>query len=206
MYILPSFQNTNENEALDFIESVNFADVVTCFDGVMLSNKYPLFLNREQKRLFGHVGRRNPQLEHLQAGAANVLLIFSGPGAYVSPQWYASRNMVPTWNFQTLQIRGTVQVLDDSQLPETLQDLTQFHESPFGQAWTLSQLDAAPRQSMLNMLAAFAVDIEDIRFKEKLSQNRSPKDRRRVAEQLSKQGDAGSVAIARLMQKQLERS
>jgi transcriptional regulator len=58
--------------------------------------------------LRGHVARANPLWRH--AGAA-ALVVFQGPEAYVSPNWYPSKRehgkVVPTWNYTMVQARGT---------------------------------------------------------------------------------------------------
>ena len=62
MYIPEIYKNNDVSEALSFIEKNNFADLVTVLDGELLSNKAPLFLDREENVLYGHFGRTDMDL------------------------------------------------------------------------------------------------------------------------------------------------
>lgn len=45
----------------------------------------------------------------LESGdALNSMLIFNGPHAYISPSWYKTPYSVPTWNYITLHMHGTL--------------------------------------------------------------------------------------------------
>jgi transcriptional regulator len=203
MYILEAFKNSDESSALSFIEKNNFADVVTNFNNQLRSNKVPLFLDREDKVLLGHIGRANPQLEHFE-NSIEALVIFSGPHAYISPQWYLSQNMVPTWNFQTAQVRGKADIVNENKLMEILLKLSSFHESQFIDQWSPDSLDIKVKESMLKMIVGFQIKIDDIKFKEKLSQNRSMEDRKSVIASLFNQPDSTSKKVAKLMRDKLE--
>lgn len=198
MYIPKAFHNKDNNAALDFIAKHNFADIVTAVDNEILSNKIPLLLSRSENILYGHFGRGNPQLKHLE-NSSEVLMIFSGPHAYVSPQWYVSKNMVPTWNFQTVQVRGKPAIVDENKLIEILENLSRYHESVFPAPWTLDRLEPAAFQTMIKMIVGFRIEIADIQFKEKMSQNRGIEDQQQVITSLLEQADLQSKAVAAIM-------
>ena len=53
-----------------------------------------------------HVARHNP-LASLADGTASWLMAVNGADAYVSPDWYASPDQVPTWLYQAVHLTGT---------------------------------------------------------------------------------------------------
>lgn len=202
MYIPEIFNVSDRKKIAEFIVKNSFADLISCRNNVLCSNKIPLFFDKEKNLLLGHFGRTNPQLIDI-AESDEVLVVFSGLDTYVSPQWYASEDMVPTWNFQTLQVRGKARIVSDNRLIEILELLSGFHESGLERQWTMQALDEKRKVMMLQMITGFEIEIKDIKFKEKMSQNRSVEDQRSVIESLSMQGGNETTQIAELMSENL---
>ena len=202
MYIPSAYKVTDESQALRIMAQCNFADLVTYHDGCLQSNKLPLLVDAENKVLYGHMGRTNPQLTHLEHNC-ELLVIFSGPHAYVSPQWYVSDNMVPTWNFQTVQVRGKAAMVDADTLLQNLAALSDFHESGFTNSWSMDQLDPDKLTTLLNVIQGFRIEISTIECKEKMSQNRSHTDQQSIASCLQQTDDQTSRQVAEIMLKNL---
>src|SRR4051812_36029868 len=100
MYVPTAFAETDPAKLHDFIEAHSFGLLVSAPGGVPVATHLPLLLERSTGPhgcLVGHVARANPQWEGLDGKP--VLAVFSGPHAYVSPAWYESENVVPTWNY-----------------------------------------------------------------------------------------------------------
>jgi transcriptional regulator len=133
-----------------------------------------------------------------------VLAIFQGPHAYISPQWYATKQehgkVVPTWNYTIVQARGTMQVHDDAAwIRGQLQELTTQQESGFPQPWSV---DDAPRDytdKMLQALVGIEIPVRQMTGKWKVSQNQPAVNRESVVHALSAQADPQSFAMARLV-------
>lgn len=203
MYLPEVFNVIERKKIVEFIENNSFADLISCRDNVLCSNKVPLFFDKENNVLLGHFGRENPQLIDMSE-SDEVLVVFSGLDTYVSPQWYASEAMVPTWNFQTLQVRGKARIVSDNRLIEILERLSEFHESGLERQWTMRQLDEKRKAMMLQMITGFEIEIKDIKFKEKMSQNRSAEDQQSVIKSLSMQESHEKSEVAELMRENLE--
>ena len=76
-----------------------------------------------------------------------ALAIFTGANAYVSPNWYPAEaehgKVVPTWNYETVHVRGVFVAHDDAEWKRALVTrLTQRHESQFDVPWAVD--DAPP--------------------------------------------------------------
>jgi transcriptional regulator len=180
MYIPRDFAEPDEVKLFDFIDRVGVATVICAGPGGLCASEVPLLRQPEARRLWGHLARPNPQLQEM-AAAGEVLVNFSGPSGYISPQWYSDPGLVPTWNFITVQVRGRVVMHDD---PEDVLDivrrLSAKHEAQFENPWTIDKMKPEKLEKMLSVIVGFHIEIDDLQGKFKLSQNRSKEDTRQV--------------------------
>lgn len=147
--------------------------------------------------LRGHVARANPLWR--DAAGTDVLAVFHGPQAYVTPSWYPSKaathKVVPTWNYVVAQARGPLRVVDDARwLHALVQRLTDTHEARRAQPWAVS--DAPPEyvEQMLRAIVGIEIPVQRLEGKFKLSQNRSDADRLGVADGLAAEPSAAVLA------------
>ncbi len=131
--------------------------------------------------LEGHLARANPHMAALSNPATGEVLVqFHGPGAYVSPRHYDSPMAVPTWNYLTLQVQGRVQILDHPlDKDNLLKRLIATQEPAYAKQW--SGLPADFQGKLLGAIVGFRIPVERTKLKVKLSQNRSPAERERIA-------------------------
>ncbi len=153
-----------------------------------------------QGTLRGHVARANPLWR--DAAGTDVLAVFHGPQAYVTPSWYPSKaathKVVPTWNYVVAQAHGPLRVVDDARwLHALVQRLTDTHEARRVQPWAVS--DAPPEyiEQMLRAIVGIEIPVQRLEGKFKLSQNRSEADRLGVADGLA--GEPGAAAMATMV-------
>jgi transcriptional regulator len=175
MYLPQAFA-MDETDARSAIGTGGVALLVTHrpedgFDAVTL----PLMLRGNT--LVGHVAKANP----IWKRSGEVFVTFTPLDGYVSPSWYPSKQehgrVVPTWNYITVHVHGTMQAHEDSQwIREVVSDLTDLHEHRIGSGWKLS--DAPPDfvESQLRAIVGVEIAIQRIEGKAKLSQNRPPAD------------------------------
>lgn len=155
--------------------------------------------------LQGHVARANTLWKVAQA-ETEVLVIFQGPHAYISPSWYPGKadhaRIVPTWNYVAVHARGQLVVKDDAAwLREFLGRLTTIHETEANSAW---RIDDAPDDYIAKMLTAivgFEITINALQGKWKVSQNKSVAERAGMVQGLQHRADFGAEAVAELMTK-----
>ncbi|WP_342114996.1 FMN-binding negative transcriptional regulator [Pseudoduganella sp. OTU4001] len=148
--------------------------------------------------LRAHVARANPAWRALAAGG-DCMVVFQGPDAYVSPNWYPSKaenhKQVPTWNYAMVQVRGTARVVEDAAwLKRQLNDLTAVHEGGMPEPWTLSDAPADFIDGLLKAIVGIEIPIAEISGKWKVSQNRSAADAAGVAAGLGAHAMAALVA------------
>lgn len=154
----------------------------------------------EHGMLIGHFARANPHWQH--AAGSESMAIFHGPHAYVSPSWYgAPARMVPTWNYATVHVHGTLEpVTDPTDAEGVLQALAQRFEGERAVPWQFRMAEPQ-RSAMVGAIAAFRFRIRRCDAKFKLSQNRDPADRARVAAALRAEGYAEATATAEWMER-----
>lgn len=199
MYLPKHFEETDSERALALVEANPFGMLVTAPDGEPFVSHLPFLLNRDGNgvRLLGHMARANPQWRHF-AEAREVLVVFQGPHAYVSPSWYAAPD-VPTWNYAVVHLRGAPRVIEDgAELERLLAAMTRAHEA---EEAALRRADPGMERKakLMGMVVGFEIAVSGIRAKFKLGQNRSEEDRRRVADALAETGGESGAAVARLM-------
>ncbi|MCL2384928.1 MAG: FMN-binding negative transcriptional regulator [Alphaproteobacteria bacterium] len=149
--------------------------------------------------LRAHLARPNPQLETLREGA-DVLVVFQGPQAYVTPSWYVSKKehgqVVPTWNYVVVEARGKPMVIEDaSWLLSHLNALTNEQEKSRSEPWKVGDAPADFIASQLTMIVGVEIRIERLEGKWKVSQNRSEADRQGVVKGLRAEGAETMAAL-----------
>ena len=147
----------------------------------------------------GHMARANPQWRRFD-GNRKALAIFQGPHAYISPAWYGEHPSVPTWNYAAVHATGTPRVIEDREaLWRLLQETVALHEAGREAPWPLD-LPEDYRERMIGGIVGFEMPISRLEGKFKLSQNRSPEDRRRVMAALAASGTAEERLLAVFME------
>ncbi len=151
----------------------------------------------EHGALHGHLARNNTQWSEPAIGEA--LVILQGADAYVSPAWYASKaehgRVVPTWNYSTAHVYGTLVVHDDpAWLGSHVRELTELNEARSDRPWSVDDAPEKYIAGQLRGIVGVEVLITRIEAKTKLSQNRSGKDIDGVVAGLRASGHTASAA------------
>jgi len=201
VYLPPAFTEVRPEILVEHIERYDFGLLVTLGAEGLVASHIPFLIERdgEQLHLQCHLARPNPQVSDLARGG-EVLAIFHGPHAYISPNWYATGPSVPTWNYVDVHAYGTVQLVEDAEwLRRFLVRLSERHEARNPVAWRMQDLPEAYVGTMLKGIIGFEIAVTRLEGKYKLSQNRPAADRPGVIAALESQTDPESHAVARLM-------
>ena len=206
MYIPAAFDESDPARLHAFIRRHSFAVLTSRHGGGLMASHLPLLLDAEagpKGLLFGHMARANPQWRQV---LGEVLVVFSGPHAYVSPSWYEEEGTVPTWNYVAVHAYGTFQVVENREpLLEILRRSVATYESPRAKPWAFDESTPAVER-LLKAIVGFRIEITRLEGKWKLSQNHSEERRRKVMNALNVQPDEDSQAIAGLMAREWERA
>ena len=120
--------------------------------------------------LLGHVAKGNPHANYLKQ-RPEVLLVFMGPHAYMSPSVYPDLVRVPTWSYLAVHVKAQVRMLEGEEAKDAiLKQLISDHEPSYAQQWR--QLPSSYTEPMLNAIVAFEMRVVNIQTKVKLNQHR----------------------------------
>jgi transcriptional regulator len=202
MYTPPMFK-PDRAASLGFAEARGFG-TVCAWDGTRpVASSLPFYLtyaNDGTPHAAFHVARHNA-LAKLANGTSSWLMAVNGADAYVSPDWYASPDQVPTWLYQSVHLTGTVRQLSDSELGAHLDALSAKFESRLAPKtpWTSSKMTAGRLDAMKKAIVGLVMTVEEVEGSFKLNQHKSETDYAAIAGSLASQADAGAQQIAHLM-------
>lgn len=151
-----------------------------------------------------HVARANPVWQDFSP-EHDVLVIFQGPQAYITPTWYvetkpANGKVVPTWNYCVVHAHGPLRVFDDREwLRSQITRLVQRHESSHPKPWHVDDAPADFIEKQLAAIVGIEIPITRLAGKWKVSQNRSDADRAGIVAGLANGGSPEAQAMAKLV-------
>jgi transcriptional regulator len=204
MYIPQAFREEDVRTLHTFMQAYSFATLVTQQNGMPFATHLPFLLDTgcgPYGTLLAHMARANPQWHDFNS-AQEVLVIFQGPHAYISPSWYEVELSVPTWNYAAVHAYGLPRLIEDrEELYKLLKTLIQTHEAHFEKPWPF-QLPDGYLQKMMRGIVGFEIDITRLEGKFKLSQNRTAAERENVITALQESTDTLAVNVAELMKRE----
>jgi transcriptional regulator len=186
-----------------------FATLVSSAASGLYATHLPTVLKRDGE--FGaiecHLARANPHWKDLAAGG-EALMIFHGPDAYITPNWYATKaetgKAVPTWNYIAVHAYGKPQVMQDKDwLRRHVEELTVQQEAGEAHPWKVGDAPESYIDVMLRGIVGFRFDIARLEGKWKMNQNRELRDRVTTAEGLERRGQGEDAQVAAVMRGQI---
>ncbi len=198
MYLPAHFEQSDPQAIAEAIAQNPLATLVTRDGEDLVADHLPLLLEGSLAagaRLIGHVAIANDVWRRAGEGA-RVLAVFQGPHAYVSPNWYPSKRehhrAVPTYNYVTVQINGTLHASQDPAVKRrAVEALTARMESTQPAPWKVADAPPDYLETMLAAIVAIELRIDRVQAKWKVSQNRSADDRAGVAQALVREAQPG---------------
>jgi transcriptional regulator len=202
MYVNSHFK-VHPATSLAFAAARGFGLVIACDAGRPVASPLPFRLIEQDgkgPKLEFHVARANP-LGQIAEKGGNWLVAVQGHDAYVSPDWYASADQVPTWLYEAVHLSGPVRVIDTDHTRKHSERLSDTFEKWLAPkpAWKLDKVSDKRREMLLKAIVAVEMTIETIEGNFKLNQHKSDADHVAVAQALARQGDAAAHAIAQRM-------
>src|SRR4051812_9009767 len=174
-----------------------FAILVSANPSGPFATHLPLLIDNsaDQITLRGHVAKANP---HWQMLNDDVLIIFHGPHAYISPRLYENRESVPTWNYAAVHVYGRTTTFENpDQLNQLLVELIAQFDSQYGDQW--ASFGEQYRSRMLSHIVGFELIATRVETKFKLSQNRTRTEQENIIRSLAGSADSSESGVAELM-------
>ncbi len=198
MFIPKEFKETDSQALLAFMRSHAFAVMVTGHE--LMGTHLPFIIENidDKITLTSHMALANPQAKLIDG--QRVMIIFSGPHAYIAPSLYANKVQVPTWNYVAVHAYGTAKLIEGHDAQIAVMERT-FKE--FGPAY-MEQWQTLPNQyrdALLQHIQAFKIEVDDLQGQFKLNQNKPQSDRANIIAALEASGDAYAIETAAYMRK-----
>ena len=207
MYLPKHFEAPDAQAIAMLLAAYPLATVAWQAAGGLTAEHLPLLWERgagdgEHGTLRGHVARANPVWR--EAAGAEVLAVFQGPQAYVTPSWYPSKaataKVVPTWNYAVVHARGALRITEDAAwLRALVGRLTDTHEAARAQRWQVDDAPADYIEQLLRAIVGIEIELTSLQGKWKVSQNRSAADRAGVAAGLESLGSDAARNLAAML-------
>jgi transcriptional regulator len=202
MYTPPMFK-PERAASLAFAEARGFGTVCAWDGSKPVASSLPFILTSADDgtpQAAFHVARHNPLLK-LADGKSRWLMAVTGSDAYVSPDWYASPDQVPTWLYQAVHLTGAVRIQSDHELGPHLDALSARFEGWLAPKppWTSSKMTAGRLDAMKKAIVGLLMSVDEVEGSFKLNQHKSETDYAAVAGALASQSGADARQIAQLM-------
>jgi transcriptional regulator len=204
MYMPPAFEEKDPAILWGIVRANPLGLLVSQGEGGIVANAVPFLAKDEGGMLVAHLARANSQWCSLDR--QDVLIVFQGANAYITPQWYESKRehgkVVPTWNYAMVQVRGTARVIEDrAWLLDQVRHLTDHHEAVVagGQAWAVDDAPEDFIQSQLKGIVGLEIAVTSVTGKLKASQNRVAADRAGVVSGLARLHGSEATVMAELV-------
>lgn len=208
MYIPKHFDEPRIEVLHALMRARPLATLITLSSDGLNADHIPLLLSAEPAplgTLRGHVARANALWRDVVQGV-EVLAVFQGPDAYISPSWYPTKRehgkAVPTWNYAVAHAYGSLRVVDDATwLRAHLEALTSHHEAAMPEPWHVSDAPGDYIDKMIAAVVGIEISITRLLGKWKVSQNQPAQNQSGVVAVLRARGDTQSLAMAELVGK-----
>lgn len=199
MYVPPKF-SLSDQQITDALRDAGLAYLVTPNPCGMLVTPLPFLYDSERASLVGHLARANPHWQKIEPGVESVA-IYAGPDGYVSPGLYVTKaetgKVVPTWNYEVLNVYGQVSVHDDDDwLRAQVSQLTDHHEASRPQPWAVSDAPESYIAGQLRGIVGVELHISRWEGKAKMSQNQPERNRDNIIKVLASSERSNDRRIA----------
>jgi len=199
MYQPKYYKNNNREEQLEFIRKNSFGMLINEVDNKPWVTHIPFSLSEDGTKLTSHISRGNVQWKHFSS-EKEVMVVFTGPHAYVSSSWYNHEN-VPTWNYIAVHVYGNIRIIEGNELKTSLKQLMDHYEADSAQPVSMEKMTPSYLEKEIRGIVAFEITITQIEAAFKLSQNREKEDYENIIDELNKKEDSNAHEVAKEMKK-----
>lgn len=201
MYVPTINLFADKTEIVAFMRRFNFATIITATDHLPTATHLPFVISEHNANntliLAAHFAKNNPQYRDIEQGNP-VLVVFSEPHAYISPEHYEKKLNVPTWNYIAVHAYGRGRIIDQYQdIMALLEASIDFFDPSYHQQW--QSLPETYKANMAKGIVAFEIVVTDLQAKKKLSQNKTPAEQQHIITALSDSPNGNEQLIAEYM-------
>jgi len=202
MHLLRPQFRIEEQRALEFAGRRGFGMIVAADEHGPRASHVPFVLDWRNGQVIVqiHFTAKNP-LVALADGTRRFLLIVAGDDAYISNDWYSSRDNVSTWLYEAVHLSGVAHLRELDENRGHGDALLAVSEARLPkQPWDLAQMEPGKRESMLAAIRVVDLVVDTVEGQAKLNQHKSDADHVAIADRLARSEETGHRRLARKMQ------
>jgi len=199
MYIPRRYEEKDRATILAFIRAHSFGILLSVEGNRPVGTHIPLLVSEEKGEVYlvGHISKGNEQ-RHTLLGGAQVLAIFQGPHAYISPRWYTEMN-VPTWNYVSVHAYGLIELMEGEALEAAVSAMVDHYEQGMPEPVHVREIPEKTFRDDLRGIVGFRIRVTELQAAAKLSQNRDDASYHSVVRHLDDSDDAAARQVAEAM-------
>lgn len=197
----PHFLLTDPAEVKRLIRRNPWMTYVSPASTGLVSSHYATLLEETDDdaiSIVSHFGRPDEVAHEL--GQHEVLVIVQGPHGYISPNWYAEGDFVPTWNHVTAHLYGVPEILSDDENFAILGRLVDHFEKRMPHPVSLD-IDLEKAARIARGTVGLRIRVTRFDARAKLSQNKPPEVRQAIMTALEGGGPYSDTALAAEMRR-----
>ena len=198
MYIPKIFNNDDITNVISFMKKFSFGTIITSDNGKPIATHLPFVITERNDEIIltSHFAKANSHSKKMQQ--KEVLVIFTEPHAYISPKLYDKKENVPTWNYISVHTYGTAKILEsNTEIINVLEQMIKSYDTEYLNQW--NELSKDYKAKMVKGIVALEIRINELQFKEKLSQNKSENEQNKIINNLAKSESGNEVLLAEYM-------
>ena len=184
MYVPQQFKIGELSENIAVMRGNPFAALISHDAEGLMGTHLPTLVKQDGDAIVieAHLARGNPHWRRLAtAPDAEIMMIFSGPDAYIRPGWYPSKaengKQVPTWNYAIVHAYGRAETISDGAwLLRHVSELSRQQEGPYEMPWQTSDAPAGYIEGLTRGIVGVRVAVTRLDGKAKMGQNREARD------------------------------
>ncbi|HEY0030603.1 MAG TPA: FMN-binding negative transcriptional regulator [Bacteroidia bacterium] len=202
MYIPPYYKENDEHKLVEFMQANSFATLINAYNNNIRATHLPFMIEKRNEQIFlvTHMAKANPQWKEFSQ--QELLVIFQGPHAYISPSHYEKKQNVPTWNYIAVHAYGKATLLEEDEKAITvLEAMIKTYEPAYYEQW--KQLAPEYINGMLKGIMSFEIEVTRLEGKFKLSQNKTKNEQEHIITTFEKGDDPLAKGISSEMKKNL---
>ena len=189
------FEQNDLKKNLEFISEFPLATLISHSKGQFEVNHIPMIVKNVGQDYFleGHIAKANSLFKNIK-NHAQTMMVFHGPNAYISPNWYPSKKIdgkaVPTWNYAVVHVTGIIQFEENHDwIGKHLIALSEINEKKIGLDWSIQDAPQDYIQTMIKTVVGIKIKVKSIVGQTKMSQNHSVQNRQGVIQGLKHTGN-----------------
>jgi len=196
MYIPPHYVENSEHKLVEFMHAHNFATLISTHNDKIQATHLPFVIEKRDEKtyLVSHMAKANSQWNSFMK--KELLVIFQGPHAYISPAHYEKKQNVPTWNYIAVHAYGIPElIVGDENTIKVLENMINSFEPAYYEQW--KQLAPNYVNGMIKEIVAFEIEVNRLEGKFKLSQNKTKNEQQHIIHTFEKSDDQSKIELAK---------